>query len=101
MRKCRGMLLLSLAICVFCLCSGCNDQNLLLSEQQKADSSEEVLSSEQQKANPAKEALSLEEHKAGVTEEKRSPEKQIENDEETLSQELEIADAIVLLSSRL
>lgn len=94
MRKCRGMLLLSLAICVFCLCSGCNDQNLLLSEQQKADSSEEVLSSEQQKANPAKEALSLEEHKAGVTEEKRSPEKQIENDEETLSQELEIADAI-------
>lgn len=42
----------------------------------------------------AKEALSLEEHKAGVTEEKRSPEKQIENDEETLSQELEIADAI-------
>lgn len=92
MRKCGEMVFLVLAICIFCLCSGCEQRNFLSAKNQKADTAEEALASEtspteDQKANAKEENLLTEEQ-------------QIENDEKGLPQEPDIAEAIAEILDR-
>lgn len=95
MRKCRGMVFPALALCLFCLFSGCNYRNPLSSEQKKTDATEETLSTKGQKMDATEGALSSKGQEADATEGKSLTEGQKKGaDEEDLPQEPEIADAI-------